>query len=206
MLQRSRQNGRGPFLFGLAPCGVCPARRITAAAVRSYRTFSPLPHPERRGGMFSVALSVENFPFLRKSAQEWATPSRTLSGTLLCGVRTFLPAHSVQASESMLRSLSRMDGATVRSGCLRHHYMRSLLYTIIAAKLAADRNSIRRTAPSTRRWIVFSRPSDTCPYRKRAFPEVAGSSFHKIRWYIPILPSGQPRPSVDARRCHSPAT
>src|SRR4029077_19537434 len=36
---------RAPFLFGLAPCGVCPARGITAAAVRSYRTFSPLPRP-----------------------------------------------------------------------------------------------------------------------------------------------------------------
>src|SRR6202049_2768845 len=42
----------GPSLFGLAPCGVCPARCITAAAVRSYRTFSPL--PRCRGGMFSV--------------------------------------------------------------------------------------------------------------------------------------------------------
>jgi hypothetical protein len=48
----------GPSLFGLAPCGVCPARRITAAAVRSYRTFSPLPRRCRRGGMFSVALAV----------------------------------------------------------------------------------------------------------------------------------------------------
>ena len=48
-----------PSLFGLAPCGVCPARRITAAAVRSYRTFSPLPEPCGPGGMFSVALSVE---------------------------------------------------------------------------------------------------------------------------------------------------
>src|SRR5207244_8539419 len=55
-----------PSLFGLAPCGVCPARRITAAAVRSYRTFSPLPRPCGRGGMFSVALSVESFPSLQK--------------------------------------------------------------------------------------------------------------------------------------------
>ena len=47
-----------PSLFGLAPCGVCPARCITAAAVRSYRTFSPLPRRCRRGGMFSVALAV----------------------------------------------------------------------------------------------------------------------------------------------------
>jgi hypothetical protein len=32
-----------PSLFGLAPCGVYPASGITAGAVRSYRTFSPLP-------------------------------------------------------------------------------------------------------------------------------------------------------------------
>jgi hypothetical protein len=49
---------RAPSLFGLAPCGVCPARCITAAAVRSYRTFSPLLRRCRRGGIFSVALSV----------------------------------------------------------------------------------------------------------------------------------------------------
>jgi len=30
-------------LFGLAPCGVYPAICLTADAVRSYRTFSPLP-------------------------------------------------------------------------------------------------------------------------------------------------------------------
>jgi hypothetical protein len=29
-------------LFGLAPCGVLPATRVTTGAVRSYRTFSPL--------------------------------------------------------------------------------------------------------------------------------------------------------------------
>ena len=32
-----------PPLFGLAPRGVCPASRIAPAAVRFYRTFSPLP-------------------------------------------------------------------------------------------------------------------------------------------------------------------
>jgi hypothetical protein len=34
---------RGASLFGLAPCGVLPATRVTTGAVRSYRTFSPLP-------------------------------------------------------------------------------------------------------------------------------------------------------------------
>jgi len=70
---------RGPSLFGLAPCGVCPARCITAAAVRSYRTFSPLPVTRRY---------VFCGTFRRVSLNP---PSRTLSGTLLCGVRTFLP-------------------------------------------------------------------------------------------------------------------
>ena|SRR5437016_2591689 len=37
--------GATPSLFGLAPCGVCRASRITARAVRSYRTLSPLPRP-----------------------------------------------------------------------------------------------------------------------------------------------------------------
>ncbi len=54
----SCQNGRDSSLFGLAPCGVCHARRITATAVRSYRTFSPLPGHFWKGGMFSVALAV----------------------------------------------------------------------------------------------------------------------------------------------------
>ena len=40
-----RENGGGPPLFGLAPCGVCPATAIAGGAVRSYRTFSPLPCP-----------------------------------------------------------------------------------------------------------------------------------------------------------------
>jgi len=38
-------------LFGLAPHGVCPASRIAAAAVRSYRTFSPLPGGCPPGGI-----------------------------------------------------------------------------------------------------------------------------------------------------------
>src|ERR1043165_6791642 len=35
--------GRPASLFGLAPCGVLPATRVATGAVRSYRTFSPLP-------------------------------------------------------------------------------------------------------------------------------------------------------------------
>ena len=50
-LKRPTQGQRGPRmvyfkpapLFGLAPGGVYPADGITAIAVRSYRTISPLP-------------------------------------------------------------------------------------------------------------------------------------------------------------------
>jgi hypothetical protein len=101
-------------LFGLAPCGVCPARRITAAAVRSYRTFSPLPRRFRRFRCVKPAKPAEPArryvfcgTFRRTSLN---SPSRTLSGTPLCGVRTFL-CHPLWAT------------ATVRSSCQLHHYI-----------------------------------------------------------------------------------
>ena len=63
-----------PPLFGLAPGGVCPASAVTGAAVRSYRTISPLPDavtgkPGRVvGGMF-----LWHFP--------WGHPRRPLAAT-----------------------------------------------------------------------------------------------------------------------------
>jgi hypothetical protein len=53
-----------PSLFGLAPGGVCRAAGVAPSAVRSYRTVSPLPRPNatRRGGLFSVALSLDSHP------------------------------------------------------------------------------------------------------------------------------------------------
>jgi hypothetical protein len=68
--------GAAPFLFGLAPGGVCRAAAVAGGAVRSYRTVSPLPRAIRyaaHGGLFSVALSLRPAPK--------GTPRRTLSGT-----------------------------------------------------------------------------------------------------------------------------
>ena len=45
-----------PSLFGLAPCGVYPASGVTAGAVRSYRTFSPLP---RRRALAANSLEAD---------------------------------------------------------------------------------------------------------------------------------------------------
>ncbi len=76
-------------LFGLAPGGVCHAVPVTRNAVRSYRTFSPLPVLADVGGMFSVALSVgsrrpgvtwhpalwsPDFPPRASGAAVWPTP------------------------------------------------------------------------------------------------------------------------------------
>ncbi len=46
-----------PSLFDFAPSGVYLASDVTAAAVRFYRTLSPLPD-QSRGGLLSVALSL----------------------------------------------------------------------------------------------------------------------------------------------------
>jgi len=98
---------RASSLFGLAPCGVCPARDITAAAVRSYRTFSPL--PRCRGGMFSVALSVEP-PARSQNCERMGYPPGRY------------PAHcSAEFGLSSPRAEARK--ATVRSGCLRIDYI-----------------------------------------------------------------------------------
>jgi hypothetical protein len=45
-------------LFGLAPGGACHAADVTAGAVGSYPTVSPLPRAEARSGLISVALSL----------------------------------------------------------------------------------------------------------------------------------------------------
>ena len=55
-----------PSLFGFAPGGVYHAGSVAGPAVRSYRTFSPLPAcaacAAKAGGSFSVALSLGSPP------------------------------------------------------------------------------------------------------------------------------------------------
>ena len=51
-----------PPLFGLAPRGVFTAGRITPAAVRSYRTISPLPHVAARRYIFCCTFRIRKNP------------------------------------------------------------------------------------------------------------------------------------------------
>jgi 16S rRNA (guanine966-N2)-methyltransferase len=78
-IQCEQQRG---FLFGLAPSGVYPAIAVTGNAVRSYRTFSPLPYCLRRCIFCGTSRKQRRIIF--------TAASQTLSGALLCGVRTFL--------------------------------------------------------------------------------------------------------------------
>jgi len=92
-----------PFLFGLAPCGVYHALTITGQAVRSCRTFSPLPGIRPRDYESHALLNAARRYLFCGTGRlaAFTLQARTLSGTLLCGVRTFL--------------LSRKGQATVRS-------------------------------------------------------------------------------------------
>jgi hypothetical protein len=92
-------------LFGLAPCGVLPAADVATGAVRSYRTFSPLPRrsghrPRRRAVCFLCHCPS-------------SCPDRALPGALPCGVRTFLP--STRRCGQVER---RSSGALRRPDCL----------------------------------------------------------------------------------------
>ena len=61
-------------LFGLAPDGVCRAALLALRAVRSYRTFSPLPAPHRSGAQ--AVCSLWHFP----SESVSAVPPACISG------------------------------------------------------------------------------------------------------------------------------
>ena len=112
-----------PPLFGLAPGGVCPAASVARRAVRSYRTFSPLPRPfglwhsrplrgcravaalaAKASGIFSVALSLGSPP---------AAVSRH---RVINGARTFL--HRTFLLASLLSPLRHNEARQRPSGRL----------------------------------------------------------------------------------------
>ncbi len=146
-LKSAHSDGGTSSLFGLAPCGACPARGITVAAVRSYRTFSPLlrrrcerfvipsdalferriwaSREASRGLPCKTHVSLASSEAFTTAAGRYVfcgtfrppglnPASRTLSGTLLCGVRTFLPAHSRKSRSSLCSCQNGRGGRPVR--------------------------------------------------------------------------------------------
>src|SRR5882757_4007394 len=83
-----------PPLFGFAPGVVCHAVSVAGYAVRSYRTFSPLPAEARKG---------EGGRFVLCGTFPGVAPAGRYPAPHVDGARTFLP-----------RSLSAVAGAAVR--------------------------------------------------------------------------------------------
>ena len=89
-----------PSLFGLAPGGVCRAAGVTAGAVRSYRTVSPLPRQTLRT---AAVCSLWHFP--------WARTRRMLSGTVCPRSPDFPPRQPFGFAGAAVRPTDRgMDG------------------------------------------------------------------------------------------------
>ena len=74
-------------LFGLAPAGVYPATSVAGGAVRSYRTFSPLPDPLARP---SAVCFLWHCPSPRRPCRHARRDAQALPGGPPCGARTFL--------------------------------------------------------------------------------------------------------------------
>ncbi len=89
-------------LFGLAPGGVYHAPEFAFRAVRSYRTFSPLPS---RGRRFNF---LQHFPAIRLPTNlPHVSPLPGLRGATPCGVRTFLPPAEAKERFSVLPKSTR---------------------------------------------------------------------------------------------------
>jgi len=99
-----------PSLFGLAPCGVCHAPRHYCAGG------ALLPH------LFTLTRGLRPGRYIlcgtfRKVALK--PPSRTLSGTLLCGVRTFLSLDRAARETRRPQSRQRPSGSTSATHIIR---------------------------------------------------------------------------------------
>ncbi len=116
-----------PSLFGLAPCGVYLASVVTAGAVRSYRTISPLPRrwsfgngkPTRRGGPTRV-LRFQGCPPERGVAEAvsflWHSPSMGFDAHVPDVIR-HTALRSSDFPPPAAPALAKTPAATARSSC-----------------------------------------------------------------------------------------
>ena len=77
-------------LLGLAPGGVCRAGRLTTPAVRSYRTFSPLPLDNRKPKISRRYIFCGTFP-VRRGGEPPLPDGGRYPPPQSSGARTFLP-------------------------------------------------------------------------------------------------------------------
>ena len=101
---RDRSGPLRGSLFGLAPDGVFRAASLALRAVRSYRTFSPLPALKQNAGGLIFCGTVRRDD-LRRRRPRVSQPHRLeLRGIAPFGVRTFLPALSSRRMYATVRS------------------------------------------------------------------------------------------------------
>ena len=82
-----------PSLFGLAPGGVYRAAGVTAGAVRSYRTVSPLPRPLRPLPRKRERIKVGERRSVLCGTVPRLAPAGCYPAPLVHGARTFLPGN-----------------------------------------------------------------------------------------------------------------
>ena len=111
-LQRIAERATPPPLFGLAPCGVYRASDLAIGAVRSCRTFSPLPGPSPKreeSGRFVFCGTVRG-ESVRSGWPEIPFRPSPLASTLPCGVRTFLSPTPACPAKRSARAGQRSPG------------------------------------------------------------------------------------------------
>jgi len=92
-------------LFGLAPDGVFRASSLALRAVRSYRTFSPLPDSDSRPNRRFILCGTVRRPAFRLNRPRVSPTESELRGIALYGVRTFLrTTHAAQRSSAPPKS------------------------------------------------------------------------------------------------------
>lgn len=87
------------ILLGLAPRGVCTAVPVARHAVSSYLAISPLPSAQG-GGRYPFCCTFRRLSG-RRTGRRLGLGAQPLTGTLPCGVRTFLPGS--QGAEATAR-------------------------------------------------------------------------------------------------------
>jgi hypothetical protein len=163
-------------LSGLASGGVCRARSVTGAAVRSYRTVSPLP---------TLRWAVCFLLHCPASHLDWP-----LTSTLPCEARTFLSRRHLRTATS-----GHLDLSVERAG---HRYSPRRALSNRSAPAAGAAISALRTA-------LRARPPAATPVRSRARARrlarrrpCAGSRAARApagRWRSrPATPARSPRP------------
>jgi len=153
-------------------------RRVATRAVRSYRTFSPLPARKARlGGLFSVALSMGfRPPGVTWRPARWSPDfppksplraTRRLSGRLLLSQAGHYTCLDITASSLLRKSqASARQGANDRKSAVYapvHEYCEAVFNAVsrrlrIFEQPASRRGPLRRPNPASPRWISSGRP------------------------------------------------